>query len=48
MNTNIDLHSPRLIDEFPGDGVTCISKLQSNCANMNFAEKVSITEFSSK
>ena len=28
-----------MIVEFPGDGVKCISKLQSHCANMTFAGK---------
>ena len=28
-----------MIDEFPGYGVKCISKLQSHCANMTFANK---------
>ena len=36
---NIDIHSRRLITEFPGDRVKCISKLQSYCTNMNFANK---------
>ena len=39
MHANIDLHSRRLIAEFPGYGVKCIEKLQSNCANMTFSEK---------
>ena len=28
-----------LIDEFPGYGVKCISKLQSHDSNMTFADK---------
>ena len=28
------------IAEFPGDGVKCIPKLQSHCANINFAGKI--------
>ena len=40
MNTNIDVHSRRLIDELPGDGVKCISKLQPHFANMTFADKI--------
>ena len=36
---NIDVHSRRLIAEFPKDGIKCIEKLQSHCANMNFADK---------
>ena len=36
---NIDVHSRMLIAEFPGDGVKYISKLQSNCANMNVSDK---------
>ena len=45
MHANIDVHNIRLIDEFPGDGVKCISKLQSHCANITFAEKVGMPEF---
>ena len=39
MHTNIDVHSRRLIAEFPKDGIKCIEKLKSHCANMNFADK---------
>ena len=39
LHANIDVHSRRLIDEFPGDGVKFISKLQSHFANMNFYDK---------
>ena len=39
LHANIDLHSRRLISEFPKYGIKCIDKLQSNCANMNFADK---------
>ena len=39
FHTNIDAHSIRLIAEFPKYGVKCIEKLQSNCANMTFADK---------
>ena len=28
-----------MISEFPGDGVKCIEKTQSNCANINFSDK---------
>ena len=28
-----------MIAEFPKDGVKCIEKLQSHCANMTFADK---------
>ena len=28
LHANIDVHSRRVIAEFPGDGVKCISKLQ--------------------
>ena len=31
--------SGRLVAELPGDGVKCISTLQSHYANMTFAEK---------
>ena len=39
MHENIDVNSRRLIAEFPEDGMKCIEKLQSNCANMNFSDK---------
>ena len=39
LNANIDVHSRRLIVEFPKDGIKCIEKLQSHCANMTFADK---------
>ena len=39
LYANIDVHRRMIIDEFLGDGVKCIEKLQSNCANMNFADK---------
>ena len=42
MNANIDVHSRRLIAEFPKDGIKCIETLQSHCANMTFAEKVDV------
>ena len=47
MHGNIDVHSRRLIVEFPGYGMKCIEKLQSHCANMNFSEKVGMIEPSS-
>ena len=39
MYANIDVHSRRLISEFSGDGIKCIEKLQSHCANMTFSDK---------
>ena len=39
MRSKIDVHSRRLISEFPGDGLKCIEKLQSYCANMTFSDK---------
>ena len=39
LHANIDVHSRRLIAEFPGDGIKCIEKLQSHCENMTFADK---------
>ena len=39
LNANIDVHSRRLIAEFPKYGIKCIEKLQSHCANMIFADK---------
>ena len=40
MHANIDVHSIRLIYELPKYGIKCIEKLQSHCANMNFADKI--------
>ena len=39
LRANIDVHSKRLIAEFPADGIKFIEKLQSHCANMNFSDK---------
>ena len=39
MHAKIDVHSRRFISEFPKDGIWCIEKLQSHCANMTFADK---------
>ena len=39
LNANIDAHSRRLIADFPKDGIRCIEKLQSHCANMTFPDK---------
>ena len=39
MSENIDDHSRRLIAEFPVNGVKCISKLQSHCANTTISNK---------
>ena len=39
LHANIDVHSRRLIAEFPKDGIKCIERLQSHCANMTFSEK---------
>ena len=39
FHENIDVHSRRLISEFPKDGFKCIEKLQSRCENMTFADK---------
>ena len=38
-HANIDVHIRILIAEFSGDGIKCIEKLQSHCANMTFADK---------
>ena len=48
LHTNIDVHSRRLIADFPGYGIKCIEKLQSHCANMTFLTKVDMKGFSSK
>ena len=39
MHANVDVHSRILIAEFQMDGIKCIEKLQSHCANMSFADK---------
>ena len=39
LHANIDVHSRRLIAEFPRDGIKCIDKLQSHCANITFSDK---------
>ena len=39
MYAHIDVHSRRFIAEFPKDGIKCIEKLQSHCANMTFADR---------
>ena len=39
MRANIDVHSRRLIAGLPLDGIKCIEKLQSHCANMTFPDK---------
>ena len=39
LHANIDVHSRRLISELPKDGIKCIEKLQSHCANMTFSDK---------
>ena len=36
---HIDVNSRRLISELSKDGIKCIEKLQSHCANMNFSDK---------
>ena len=43
LHANIDVHRRMLIAEFPKDGINCIEKLQSHCANMNFLKKVDMT-----
>ena len=40
LHANIDVHSRRLIAEFLKDGIKCIEKLQSHCANMIFSDKI--------
>ena len=39
LHAKIDVHSRILIAVFPKDGIKCIEKLQSHCANMTFSEK---------
>ena len=40
MYANIDVHSRRLIAEFPEYGIKCIERLLSHCANVTFADKI--------
>ena len=40
LHAYIDVHSRRLIAEFPKYGVKCIEKLKSHCANMNFDDRI--------
>ena len=39
LHANIDVHIRIFISEFPGDGIKCIEKLKSHCANMTFSWK---------
>ena len=39
LRANSDVHSRRLIAEFPKDGIKYIEKQQSHFANMTFADK---------
>ena len=39
LRANSCVHSKILIDEFLEDGIKCMEKLQSHCANMTFADK---------
>ena len=48
LHASIDVHSIRLISEFPGYVVKYISKIESHCAIMNFAERVYFEDFSRK
>ena len=40
FHANIDVHSRRLIAEFPKDGIKCIEILKSHCADMNFSGEI--------
>ena len=40
LHANSCVHSRRLIVDFPDDGIRCMKKLQSHCANMTFADKI--------
>ena len=42
LHAKIDVHNRRLISEFPGDGVKCITKLQLHCDNITFDEKMQV------
>ena len=39
LHANIHVHIRRFIDEFPGDGIKYIEKLQTHCVNINVSEK---------
>ena len=39
MHANIHVQNKILISEFPKDGIKCIEKLKSHCANLTFADK---------
>ena len=39
LHDNSCVRSRRLIAEFPEDGIKCMEKLQSRCANMTCADK---------
>ena len=39
LHANSNVHSRRLIAEFPKDGIKCLEKLKSHCANMTFADR---------
>ena len=39
FQSNIGIYSRVSIADFPGDGVKCIEKLQSHCANVTFSDK---------
>ena len=39
LHANIDVHSRRLVAEFPIYGIKCIERLQLHCANMTFSDK---------
>ena len=41
LHANSCVHSRIFIAEFPEDGIKCMQKLQSHCANMTFADKSS-------
>ena len=39
MHANSDVHSRRLIAEFPKEEIKCLERLQSHCANKTLADK---------
>ena len=48
LHSNSDVHSRRLIAEFPKDGIKCIENLQSHCANMTLLIKVDMIGLSNR
>ena len=48
LRAHIDVHSRRLIADFPKYGIKCIENLQSHFSNIFFSEKVGMKGFFNK